>query len=96
MRIVDADEAVASLGDGQTIFVHGGAATPATLLAALAARAPRLTGVTTVGLHLEGPSPYLEPSMAGHLRHRGLGSGACGRAAVNAGRAQTQRGLLCD
>jgi 4-hydroxybutyrate CoA-transferase len=96
MRIVDADEAVASLGDGQTIFVHGGAATPATLLAALAARAPGLTGVTTVGLHLEGPSPYLEPGMAGHIRHRALFIGPNAREAVNDGRADYVPIFLSD
>jgi 4-hydroxybutyrate CoA-transferase len=96
MRIVDADEAVASLGDGQTIFVHGGAATPATLLAALAARAPGLTGVTTVGLHLEGPSPYLEPGMAGHIRHRALFIGPNAREAVNEGRADYVPIFLSD
>lgn len=57
MRIMSAEEAVASVGDGHTIFIHGGAATPTALLAALAARAVELTGVTTVGLHLEGPCP---------------------------------------
>ena len=96
MRIVNADEAVASVGDGQTIFVHGGAATPATLLAALAARGPELTGVTTVGLHLEGPSPYLAPAMAGHIRHRALFIGPNAREAVNAGRADYVPIFLSD
>ncbi len=36
------------------MFVHGAAATPTALFAALAARALELTGVQTVGLHLEG------------------------------------------
>jgi hypothetical protein len=72
MRFVSFPEAVASIADDQTVFVHSGAATPAALLAALAARAPELTGVTTVGLHLEGPCPHLEPAMAGHIRHRAL------------------------
>lgn len=67
MRFVSPEEAVASIGDGHTIFVQGGAATPTALLAALAARAPELADVTTVGLHLEGPCPHLEPGMAGHI-----------------------------
>jgi 4-hydroxybutyrate CoA-transferase len=96
MRTVRPEEAVASLRDRQTIFVHGGAATPTTLLAALAARAPDLTGVTTVGLHLEGPSPYLEPAMAGHIRHRALFIGPNARDAVNEGRADYVPIFLSD
>jgi 4-hydroxybutyrate CoA-transferase len=96
MRTVRPEEAVASLRDRQTIFVHGGAATPTTLLAALAARAPDLTGVTTVGLHLEGPSPYLEPAMAGHIRHRALFIGPNAREAVNEGRADYVPIFLSD
>lgn len=96
MRIVSAEEAAASIGDGQTVFVHGGAATPSALLAALAARAPQLTGVTTVGLHLEGPCPHLEPAMAGHIRHRALFIGPNARDAVNDGRADYVPIFLSD
>lgn len=87
MRFVSPEEAVASIGDRHTIFVQGGAATPTALLAALAARAPELADVTTVGLHLEGPCPHLEPSMVGHIRHRALFIGPNARNAVNEGRA---------
>lgn len=93
---MSAEEAVASVDDGQTIFVHGGAATPTALLAALAARAPELTGVTTVGLHLEGPCPHLEPAMAGHVRRRALFIGPNARDAVNEGRADYVPIFLSD
>jgi 4-hydroxybutyrate CoA-transferase len=96
MRIVTVEEAVAPLGDGHTIFVHGGAATPTALLAALATRAPELTGVTTVGLHLEGPCPHLEPAMEGHVRHRALFIGPNARDAVNEGRADYVPIFLSD
>lgn len=96
MRLVSSEEAVASIGDGHTVFVHGGAATPASLLAALAARAAELTGVQTVGLHLEGPCPHLEPSMAGHIRHRALFIGPNAREAVNEGRADYVPIFLSD
>jgi acyl-CoA hydrolase len=82
--------------DGQTIFVHGGAATPTTLLSALAARGPKLTGVTTVGLHLEGPCPHLAPELAGHIRHRALFIGPTARDAVNEGRADYVPIFLSD
>ncbi|MEX1112981.1 MAG: 4-hydroxybutyrate CoA-transferase, partial [Patescibacteria group bacterium] len=72
MRVVGSDEAVASIRSGDTVFVHGGAATPTILLAALADRARDIEGVTTVGLHLEGPCPHLAPGMEDHIRHRAL------------------------
>jgi 4-hydroxybutyrate CoA-transferase len=96
MRVVTAEDAVATVGSGQTIFVHGAAATPTTLLEALAARGPELSGVTTVGLHLEGPCPHLEPSMAGHIRHRALFIGPNARDAVNDGRADYVPIFLSD
>jgi 4-hydroxybutyrate CoA-transferase len=96
MRVVTVEEAVAPLGDGQTIFVHGGAATPTALLGALAMRAPELTGVTTVGLHLDGPCPHLEPAMEGHIRHRALFIGPNARDAVNEGRADYVPIFLSD
>jgi 4-hydroxybutyrate CoA-transferase len=96
MRLVSSLEAVASIADGHTVFIHGGAATPSGLLAALAKRASGLTGVTTVGLHLEGPSPHLEPGMAGHIRHRALFIGPNARKAVNDGRADYVPIFLSD
>jgi acyl-CoA hydrolase len=96
MQIVSADEAVASVGDGHTIFVQGGAATPTALLAALAALATQLTGVTTVGLHLDGPCPHLDPALAGHIRHRALFIGPNARDAVNEGRADYVPIFLSD
>ena len=96
MRIVSPEEAVASIGDGHTIFVQGGAATPTALLVALAARAPELTDVTTVSLHLEGPCPHLDPSMVGHVRHRALFIGPNARDAVNEGRADYVPIFLSD
>jgi acyl-CoA hydrolase len=94
--MVSSEQAVAGVGDGHTVFVHGGAATPAALLAALADRGRDLTGVTTVGLHLEGPCPHLEPAMAGHIRHRALFIGPNARDAVNEGRADYVPIFLSD
>ena len=96
MQTVTSEEAVASIRDGQTIFIHGGAATPTALLAALAVRAPQLTGVTTVGLHLDGPCPHLDPALAGHVRHRALFIGPNARDAVNEGRADYVPIFLSD
>ncbi|HTI29870.1 MAG TPA: acetyl-CoA hydrolase/transferase C-terminal domain-containing protein [Methylomirabilota bacterium] len=96
MQTLSAEEAVASIQDGQTIFIHGGAATPSALLAALAARAPQLSGITTVGLHLDGPCPHLDPALAGHIRHRALFIGPNARDAVNEGRADYVPIFLSD
>ncbi len=96
MRFVSSPESVASIADGQTVFVHGGAATPAALLAALAVRAPELTGVTTVGLHLEGPAHTWTRAMTGHIRHRALFIGPNARDAVNEGRADYVPIFLSD
>jgi acyl-CoA hydrolase len=96
MQIVSSEEAIASIQDGATIFIHGGAATPSALLVALAARAPQLSGITTVGLHLDGPCPHLDPALAGHVRHRALFIGPNARDAVNEGRADYVPIFLSD
>ena len=96
MRAVSTRRAVAEIQDGHTIYVHGGAATPTALLTALAQRGPKLTGVTTVGLHLEGPQPHLAPDLAGHIRHRALFIGPSARDAVNEGRADYVPIFLSD
>jgi 4-hydroxybutyrate CoA-transferase len=96
MQKVSSEEAIASIQDGQTIFIHGGAATPSALLAALAARAPQLSDITTVGLHLDGPCPHLDLALAGHVRHRALFIGPNAREAVNEGRADYVPIFLSD
>ncbi|HEX6473694.1 MAG TPA: 4-hydroxybutyrate CoA-transferase, partial [Candidatus Limnocylindria bacterium] len=63
MRVVSADEAVAGIGSGDQVFVHGGAATPTPLLDALVRRAAELRDVGVVHFHTEGPAPHLEPEM---------------------------------
>ena len=96
MRIVSADEAVAGIGSGQQIFVHGGAATPSVLLEALARRAGELRDVGLVHFHIEGPAPHLEPEVASSFRHRALFIGANARVAVNEGRADYVPIFLSD
>ncbi|HSK92945.1 MAG TPA: acetyl-CoA hydrolase/transferase C-terminal domain-containing protein [Candidatus Angelobacter sp.] len=96
MRIVTAADAVAGIESGQQIFVHGGAATPTSLLEALAGRAGDLHGVELIHFHTEGPAPHLAPEMDGHLRHRALFIGGNARAAVNEGRADYVPIFLSD
>jgi acyl-CoA hydrolase len=96
MRVVSAAEAVSHIRSGDHVFVHGAAAVPNTLLAALVARAADLRGVTMTHLHLEGPGPHLAPEMAPHFRHRALFIGSNARRAVNEGRAEYVPVFLSD
>jgi acyl-CoA hydrolase len=96
MRIVPPAEAVAGITSGDTIYVHGAAATPSVLLDALVARAPELRDVSVVHLHTEGPGPHLAPGLEAHFRHRALFIGPNARAAVNEGRADYVPVFLSD
>ena len=59
-RAVSANEAVAAVTSGMSVFVHGAAATPTPLLEALVLN-ERLTDVTLYHLHTAGPAPFVEP-----------------------------------
>jgi acyl-CoA hydrolase len=91
-----AAEAVAAVRSGDRVFVHGGAAVPRALVAALVARAGELRDVELVHLHTLGPAPYVAPELAGSFRHRALFVGANVRAAVQAGRADFVPVFLSD
>jgi hypothetical protein len=62
MRIVGAAEAIAGIRSGQVVFVHGGAATPSTLLDALVARAKDLRDVTSSTFTPRGPGRTSPPT----------------------------------
>jgi acyl-CoA hydrolase len=96
MRTVTAAQAVASIGSGQQLFVHGGAATPSVLLDALVARASELRDVGVIHIHTEGPAPHLAPEVAKSFRHRALFIGGNARLAVNEGRADYVPVFLSD
>jgi acyl-CoA hydrolase len=96
MRVVSAAEAVSHIRSGDHVFVHGAAAAPNALLAALVTRAADLRDVTMTHLHLEGAAPHLAPAMAAHFRHRALFIGSNARAAVAEGRAEYVPVFLSD
>ena len=96
MRIVTADEAVATIRSGDSIYLQCAAATPSVLLDALVRRAQELRDVQVTHLHIEGPGPHLAPEMAGHFRHRALFVGPNARRAVNEGRAEFVPVFLSD
>ena len=96
MRIVTAAEAVAGIQSGQQLYLQCAAATPSVLLDALVARAPELSDVSVVHLHIEGPGPHLTPEMAPHFRHRALFIGPNARRAIADGRAEYIPTFLSD
>jgi acyl-CoA hydrolase len=96
MRFVSAAEATASIRPGSRVFVHGGAANPMVLTAALAARAAELRGVELVHLHTEGVSPCAAPGLAASFRTNALFLGASVRDAVARGDADYVPAFLSE
>ncbi len=92
---VSAAEAVASVRSGAHIFIHGAAATPTPLVAALTARRD-LENVRLWHLHTNGPAPFAEADRAQEFRSISLFTGAPLRAAVNAGHADFVPIFLSD
>ena len=93
-RAVSADEAVSHIHSGMKVFIHGAAATPAPLIAALAQR--DVEHVTTYHLHLDGDFPLCDPQLEGRFRPTSLFVGANMRGAVNEGRADFTPVFLSD
>jgi len=94
-KVTSAADAVSAIKSGMNIFVHGGSATPAALLDALAQRRD-IEGVTVYHLHTEGTSSFLAPEVAGRIRSCSFFTGAAARPAVNAGRADFVPVFLSD
>ncbi|MBP8299400.1 MAG: acetyl-CoA hydrolase/transferase family protein [Planctomycetes bacterium] len=85
MRFLPAAQALQLVQSGHRVFVHGGAATPITLLRALADRAAELRDVELVHLHTEGEAPCAAPGMAQSFHINALFLGANIRDAVARG-----------
>jgi len=96
MRFLSAFDAVGLVRSGNRVFVHGGAATPQTLLRALAARGPELKDVELVHLHTEGQHACAAPGMAASFRVNGLFLGANVREAVARGDADYVPAFLSE
>jgi len=94
-RSLPAEEAVRGISSGMNVFVHGSAATPTTLLEALAKRTD-VENVKLYHLHLEGPVSWTTPEHAGRFRSVSLFTGANMREPVNAGRADFVPIFLSD
>ena len=90
-----AADVVAHVRSGAHVFVHGAAATPVTLLDALAARTD-LEGVRLYHLHTEGTASFVAPEVAPRLRSISFFVGPLLRPAVNDGRADFMPIFLSD
>lgn len=94
-RSVQAPETVRRITSGMKVFVHGAAATPIPLLAALAERTD-VENVTLYHLHTEGPAPWAAPGLEHRFRSVSLFTGPALREPVNAGRADYVPIFLSD
>lgn len=94
-RAVSAEEVVSHVKMGHRVFVHGAAATPITLLAALGRRTD-LSGVRLYHLHTMGEMPSADPASEGHVRSISLFTGANMRKAIEEGRADFVPIFLSD
>jgi 4-hydroxybutyrate CoA-transferase len=94
-RAVSAADAVAIVGSGQRIFVHGACATPAPLLDALCARND-LADVRLYHLHTAGPAPFAECGREKAFRSISLFTGAPLRRAIAEDRADFVPIFLSD
>jgi 4-hydroxybutyrate CoA-transferase len=85
-RSVSAADALMTVKSGDRVFIHGIAAAPKTLIAALTARSDELRDVEIVHLHTEGEAPYAAPEHLKSFRVNVFFVGANVRDAVNTGR----------
>uniref|UniRef100_A0A1W7R9E6 4-hydroxybutyrate coenzyme A transferase n=1 Tax=Hadrurus spadix TaxID=141984 RepID=A0A1W7R9E6_9SCOR len=83
-----AEEAVSLIKSGNTVFVHGAAATPRILVPAMAEYGKKagLKDVTVCHIHTEGPAEYGLPEYQGIFRSNSFFVGGNCREPINAGR----------
>ena len=94
-KAVSAPDALAHVTSGMKIFIHGAAATPMSLLEALAEK-PGIEGVTVYHLHTEGTARFAEPDQAGRIFSVSLFTGPALRKPVEDGRADFMPVFLSD
>jgi acyl-CoA hydrolase len=90
-----AEDAVKLIRSGTSVFVHGAAATPTTLLDALTRRRD-LEDVRLFHLHLEGDCAFAGPDCAEQFRSNSLFTGAPLRKPIEEGRADFTPVFLSD
>jgi 4-hydroxybutyrate CoA-transferase len=86
-KISSLEEAVSVVKSNDKIYVSGNAATPLTIIKALAGRKDELRDVEVTHVLLLGDDPLSKPAMEGHFRHNSLFVGPADRKAIGEGRA---------
>ena len=94
-RASSVDEAVSLIKSGNSVFLHGAAATPTPLITALAARQD-LADVTLYHLHTTGPAPFADRGNEGRFLSISLFTGLPVREAIADGRADFVPIFLSD
>jgi acyl-CoA hydrolase len=95
LRATSPADVVVHVKSGARVFVHGAAATPSTLVEALAARTD-LEGVRLHHLHTQGAARLFDVDVTRRLRSVSFFVGAEARAAVDQGRADFAPVFLSD
>lgn len=72
-----------SIQSNNRVFIHGGAATPFTLIRGLIEQAPRLKNVELIHLHTVGDAPYTDPKYKDSFKVTNLFVGANMRGRMN-------------
>jgi acyl-CoA hydrolase len=83
LHIVSASEAISHINSKQSVFIHGGAATPRNLIAELIQQASRLEQVELLHLHTMGEALYSKPEFKNSFRVTNLFVGANMRSAID-------------
>jgi acyl-CoA hydrolase len=83
LHIVSASEAISHIKSKQSVFIHGGAATPRNLIAELIQQASRLEQVELLHLHTMGEALYSKPEFKNSFRVTNLFVGANMRSAID-------------
>jgi acyl-CoA hydrolase len=83
--VASAEDAVATIQSGQSVWVHSMAASPVLLLRALAKRALELQDLTVMQMHLEHAEALADPALYGRLRNRAFFASASTRDLINRG-----------
>lgn len=79
----DIRSAISQIKSNDTVFIHGGAATPLALVQELVLHKDRLTNVEIVHLHTSGEAPYANPEYKGIFTVNNFFVGANIRSRVN-------------
>ena len=90
------EDAVSSVENDESIWVHSMAATPSVLLKGLATHALSRTNLTLLQLHTEGSEMLVKPQLRGHIRCRCYFVSAATRKAVQEGNADYVPMLLAE